>query len=41
MVLTTGVLCGECEINYGVSALLDNCVTCSDAFGLLIAVLSE
>ena len=36
-----GVLCGSCRNGYGVSALLNKCVTCHDASGMLIAVLSE
>ena len=35
-----GVLCGECVSGYGVSALLNNCVTCNNAFSLLIFMLS-
>ena len=35
----TGVLCGDCDANMGVSALMNQCVTCSDAHGLLIATL--
>ena len=37
----SGVLCGECRNGSGVSALLNRCVTCSDAMGLLVAVLGE
>ena len=36
-----GELCGDCRNGYGVSVLLNKCVTCHDASGLLIAVLSE
>ena len=36
-----GVLCGSCRNGYGVSVLLNECVTCPDASGMLIAVLSE
>ena len=36
-----GVLCGSCRNGYGVSVLLNKCVTCHDASGMLIAVLSE
>ena len=35
------MLCGECRNGCGVSALLNRCVTCSDAMGLLVAVLGE
>ena len=36
-----GVLCGECrDESEGVSALLNECVTCSDTSGLLILALS-
>ena len=38
--LGIGVLCGNCGEGLGVSALLNECVTCSDASGLLIAGLS-
>ncbi len=41
IIFITGVLCGECEGGYGVSALLSNCVTCSDAYSLLIVILGE
>jgi len=38
--LPAGVLCGECDgENMGVSALLNKCVSCSDASGLLILAL--
>jgi len=36
-----GVLCGNCRNGYGVNVLLNKCVTCHDAAGILIAVLSE
>ena len=36
-----GVLCGDCRNGYGVSVLLNKCVTCHDASGLLIVVLSK
>ena len=36
-----GVLCGSCRNGYGVSVLLNKCVTCHDASGILIAVLGE
>ncbi len=39
--LYTGVLCGECEDGYGVSALFSNCVTCNNAFSILIIVLGK
>ena len=38
---SSGVLCGECRNGSGVSALLNRCVTCSNAMGLLVAVLGE
>ena len=38
----TGILCGECSNSqFGVSVLLNRCVTCHNAFGLLILVLSK
>ena len=38
---STGVLCGQCDgEDKGVSALLNECVSCSDASGLLILALS-
>ena len=36
-----GVLCGECVSGYGVSALLNNCVTCNNAYSVLIVLLGE
>ena len=36
-----GVLCGECRDGKGVSVLLNNCVTCHSAQGLLILALSR
>ena len=39
--LSAGVLCGNCRDGYGVSVLLNKCVTCHDASGILIAVLGE
>ena len=39
--LSAGVLCGNCRNGYGVSVLLNKCVTCHDASGILIVVLSE
>ena len=36
-----GVLCGDCRDGAGVSALLNQCVSCNDAYGLLIAALSK
>ena len=37
-----GVLCEECNnSSYGVTALLNRCVTCHDAMSILIALLSE
>ena len=38
---TLGVLCGRCQDDKGVSALLNHCVSCHDASGLLIALLSK
>ena len=39
---SAGILCGECRReDEGVSALLNECVDCSDASGLLILVLSQ
>ena len=39
--LHAGVLCGQCRGDKGVSALLNKCVSCHDASGLLIAGLSK
>ena len=39
--IPSGDLCGNCRGGYGVSVLLNKCVTCSNTFGTLIAVLSE
>ena len=39
--LLLGVLCGSCEDGYGVSTLLNNCVTCHDASGTLIIILCK
>ena len=39
--LFVGYLCGDCKNGEGVSALLNRCVNCSDAYGILIAVLSK
>ena len=36
----TGILCGECRDGKGVSALLSNCVSCSNVQGLLLLALS-
>ena len=36
-----GVLCGDCRNGYGVSVLLNKCVTCPNASGILIAALSK
>ena len=36
-----GVLCGNCRNGSGVSVLQNKCVTCHDALGMLITVLSE
>ena len=36
-----GVLCGDCVEGHGVSVLSNRCVTCSDASGVLIALLSK
>ena len=37
----SGYLCGDCVDGNGVSALLNRCVTCSNAFGLLIPALGR
>eukprot|EP00731_Ephydatia_muelleri_P010295 Em0005g881a len=37
--LRSGVLCGDCVEGHGVSVLRNRCVTCSDASGVLIALL--
>ena len=37
----TGILCGECGDGKGVSVLLNDCVSCHDAQGLLILGLSK
>ena len=34
-----GVLCGECKNGKGVSALLNKCTSCNDAFSILIVIL--
>ena len=39
--LFLGELCGNCRDGKGVSALLNRCVSCSDASGLLILALSK
>ena len=39
--VSVGVLCGACEAGYGVSALLNSCVTCHDASGILIVILCK
>ena len=36
-----GILCGNCRNGYGLSVLLNKCVTCPDASGIFIAVLGE
>ena len=41
MPYTIGVLCGECEGGKGVSVLLNDCVSCPNAQGLLILGLSK
>ena len=38
---TSGVLCGQCRGDKGVSTLLNKCVSCHDASGLLLAGLSK
>ena len=38
MVVLLGILCGSCESG-GVSALLDRCVSCSNAFIVLVPLL--
>ena len=40
-IIIVGCLCGSCEDGYGVSALLNNCVTCHDASGTLIIILCK
>ena len=37
----TGYLCGDCRDGKGVSALLNHCVDCSNAYGILIGVLGK
>ena len=39
-VVSSGFLCGDCMEGLGVSALLNRCVQCHYASGLLIAALS-
>jgi len=39
--VSTGELCGNCRDGYGVSVLLNKCVTCPSVSGILIAALSE
>ena len=41
IISSLGVLCGDCKDGAGVSALLNQCVSCNDAYGLLIAALSK
>lgn len=36
-----GILCGTCEDGYGVSALLNHCVSCHDANAVLIILLCK
>lgn len=36
-----GTLCGACRDGKGVSVLLNKCVTCNNALGILILLLSE
>lgn len=38
---SAGELCGNCRDGYGVSVLLNKCVTCPSVSGILIAALSE
>ena len=38
---TTGYLCGDCRDGKGVSALLNNCVDCSNVNSILIAALGK
>ena len=38
---TIGYLCGNCRDGKGVSALLNHCVDCSNAYGILIGVLGK
>ncbi len=37
--ITAGILCGECKNGKGVSALLNYCVTCENASGILVIAL--
>ncbi len=39
--IITGFLCGECKDGKGVSALLNYCVTCEDASGILVIALGK
>lgn len=41
MLICLGVLCGECRNDTGVSALLNRCTTCYDAFSILIITLGN
>ena len=42
IIVVVGTLCGECrDGNEGVSALLNECVSCHDASGLYILALSQ
>ena len=36
-----GILCGKCRSGRGVSALLNRCISCHDASGMLILALSK
>ena len=38
---SAGELCGNCRNGYGVSVLLNKCVTCPSVSGILTAALSE
>ncbi len=41
LVCNTGILCGECKNGRGVSALMNYCVTCENASGILVIALGE
>ena len=40
-IIAAGYLCGECSNGSGVSALVNRCVSCSDASSLLIPVMGR
>ncbi len=41
LVCNVGILCGECKNGRGVSVLLNYCVTCENASGILVIALGE